>query len=161
MFLPFCCSCDWLPRNHPYIMGGFICTFSLSISLSITLWTSKFTSSSRCNWTGISTVNSNGSWNDKHSCHFSTAKEIRVKATFFFMWQSKQTNLKMMVKWWWNPSELVICKWWTDQSLYSRMELVDKRCRWNPPFSTYQGQGSEGFLDCFYYWIIRDLLSAT
>ena len=28
-------------------------------------------------------------------------------------------------------------------------------------FSTYQGQGSVGFLDCFYYWIIGDLLSAT
>ena len=64
---------------------GFICTFSLSISLSITLRTSKFTSSSRFNWTGISTVNSNGSWNDKHSCHFSTAKEISAKAAFFFM----------------------------------------------------------------------------
>ena len=28
-------------------------------------------------------------------------------------------------------------------------------------FSTYQGQGSERFFDCFYYWIIGDLLSAT
>ena len=52
---------------------------------SFTFWTSQFTSSSRCNWTGISTGNSNGSWNDKHSSHFSTAKEISVKATFFFM----------------------------------------------------------------------------
>ena len=68
-----------------WIKRGFICTFSLSTSLSITLWTSKFTSSSRCNWTGISTVNSNGSWNDKHSCHFSTAKEISAKSAFFFM----------------------------------------------------------------------------
>ena len=66
-------------------LGGFICTLSLSISLSTTLRTSKFTSSSRCNWTGISSVNSNGSWNDKHSCHISTAKEIIVKDTFFFM----------------------------------------------------------------------------
>ena len=65
--------------------GGFICNFSLLICLSITLQTSKFTSSSRCNWTGISTVKSNGSWNDKHSCHFSTAKEISAKAAFFFM----------------------------------------------------------------------------
>ena len=66
-----------------WIKGGFICTFSLSISLSITLWTSKFTSSSRRNWTGTSTVNSNGSWNDKQSWHFSTAKEISAKAAFF------------------------------------------------------------------------------
>ena len=32
-----------------------------------------------------STGNSNGSWNDKYSSHFGTAKEIIVKATFFFM----------------------------------------------------------------------------
>ena len=66
-------------------MVCFIYILDSSNSSSFTFWTSQFTSSSRCNWTGISTVNSNGSWNDKHSCHFSTAKEIRVKATFFFM----------------------------------------------------------------------------
>ena len=33
----------------------------------------------------ISTVNSNGSWNDKNSSQFSTAKEISAKAEFFFM----------------------------------------------------------------------------
>ena len=38
-----------------------------------------------CFWTGIWTGNSNGSWTDKQSSHFSTAKEISVKATFFFM----------------------------------------------------------------------------
>ena len=54
----------------------------------------------------------------KHSSHFSTAKEISVKATFFFMQQPQQTK--------WNPSELVKCKWWTDKSLYSRMEVVDE-----------------------------------
>ena len=29
--------------------------------------------------------NSNGSWTDKYLFHFSTAKEMSVKATFFFM----------------------------------------------------------------------------
>ena len=46
---------------------------------------SQFGSSSRTNWTGIWTGNSNGSWTDKQSSHFSAVKEISVKATFFFM----------------------------------------------------------------------------
>ena len=56
-----------------------------SNSSSFTFWYSLFASSCRSNWTGIWTSNSNGTWTDKQSCHFSTAKEIRVKATFFFM----------------------------------------------------------------------------
>ena len=48
---------------------------------SFTFWSSKLASSSRSNWTG----NSNDSWTDKHTSHFSTAKEMNVKATFFFM----------------------------------------------------------------------------
>ena len=30
--------------------------------------------------------------------HFSTVKEIRVKATFFFMYQSQQINFEIMLK---------------------------------------------------------------
>ena len=33
------------------------------------------------NWIG----NSNGSWTNKYSSHFSTVKKTSVKATFFFM----------------------------------------------------------------------------
>ena len=55
-----------------------------SNSTSITFLTSQFSSSSS-NWTGTWTGNSNGSWTDTQSSHFSTAKEMRVKATFFFM----------------------------------------------------------------------------
>ena len=47
---------------------------------SITFWTSKFGSSSRSNWTD----NWNGSWTDKQLSHFSTAKQMSVKATLFF-----------------------------------------------------------------------------
>ena len=63
----------------------FIYILDSSNSSLFTFWTSQFTSSSRCNWTGISTGNSNGSWTDKHWCHFSKAKEMSVKATSFFM----------------------------------------------------------------------------
>ena len=68
---------------------------------SFKFWTGQFTSSS--------TGNSNGTWNDKHSSHFSTAKEIRVKAIFFF---SCNNHNKQILKWCWNP--LVIFKWWAD-----------------------------------------------
>ena len=53
----------------------------------------------------------NSTWTDKQSSHFSTEKEIRVNATFF---SSYNHMFEMMVKWRWNPSKLVICKWWTD-----------------------------------------------
>ena len=70
--------------NLKISMGCFIYILDSSNSSSITFWTSQFGSSSRSNWTGIWTGNSNGSWTDKQSSHFSTAKEIRVKAKFFF-----------------------------------------------------------------------------
>ena len=56
-----------------------------SNSSSVTFWTIQFLYSSRWNWTSISTGNSNGSWTEKHSPHFSTAKEMSEKASFFFM----------------------------------------------------------------------------
>ena len=48
----------------------------------------------------------------EHSSHFSTAKEISAKASFFFMYKLRLTNFERMLKWCWNPSELIICKWW-------------------------------------------------
>ena len=66
-------------------LGRFIYILDSSNSSSFTFGSSKLASSSRSNWTGIWTGNSNGSWTDKHSSHFSTAKEMSVKATFFFM----------------------------------------------------------------------------
>ena len=53
--------------------------------------------SSRSNWKG----NSNGTWTDKESLNLTTAKEIRVKATFFFMQQSQQTIFEMMLTSFW------------------------------------------------------------
>ena len=58
--------------------------------------TSQFTSSSRSNWTSIWTGNSNCTWTDKQSSHFSTAKEIRVKTSFFF---SCTNYNKQILKW--------------------------------------------------------------
>ena len=45
----------------------------------------------------------------------------------------------MMLKCCWNPSRLIICKWWMDSNTYSRTELnwtgKTKRRRWNPLWS--------------------------
>ena len=60
------------------IKGCFIYSLDSSNSSSLTFWSSQFPSSSRSNWTGIWTGNSNGTWTDKQSSHVSTAKEIRV-----------------------------------------------------------------------------------
>ena len=57
------------------LLGRFIYILDSSNSSSFIFWSSKLASSSRSNWTGIWTNNSNGSWTDKHSSHFSTAKE--------------------------------------------------------------------------------------
>ena len=69
--------------------GRFIYIIDSSNSSSFTFWSSQFASSCRrnwtSNWTGIWIGNSNDSWTDKQSSHYNTAKEIRVKATFFFM----------------------------------------------------------------------------
>jgi hypothetical protein len=66
-------------------MGCFIYILDSSNSISFTFWSSQFASSSRSNWSGIWNGDSNSSWMDKHSYHFSNPKEISVKATFFFM----------------------------------------------------------------------------
>ena len=62
-----------------WTLGCFIYILDSS-KKSITFWTSRFGSSSRSNWTGIWTGNSNGSWTDKQSSHFNTAKEMTVNA---------------------------------------------------------------------------------
>ena len=78
------CKClrAWLLKRP---LDCFIYILDSWNSSSITFWTSQFGSNSRSNWTSIWTGNSNGSWTDKQSFHFSTAKEMSVKATFFFM----------------------------------------------------------------------------
>ena len=73
------------PKSINLTMVGFIYILDSSNSSSFTLWFSKFSSSSRCHGKGISNGKWNGSWTDKHSSHFSTAKDMSVKATFFFM----------------------------------------------------------------------------
>ena len=82
--------CRWIVREESlqqflHTMGCFIYILDSSNSSSITFWTSQFGSSSRSNWIGIWTGNSNGIRTDKQSSHFSTVKEMSVKATFFFI----------------------------------------------------------------------------
>ena len=89
IFLPKDVSAMECPSGSPcsirQSMTCFIYILDSSNSSSFTFWYSQLASSSRSNWTGIWTGNSNGTWTDKQSSHFSTAKEIIVKATFFFM----------------------------------------------------------------------------
>ena len=66
-------------------VGCFIYILDSSNSSLFSFWSSQLASCSRSNWTGVWNGNSNGTWTDKQSSHFSTAKEISVKATFFFM----------------------------------------------------------------------------
>ena len=78
-----CChthAVDFL-QTHPKWVVSSTYILDSSNSSSITVWTNQFGSSSRSNWTGIWTGNSN----DKQSSHFSTATEMGVKATLFFM----------------------------------------------------------------------------
>ena len=61
--------------------GCFIYILNSSNPSSVTFWCSQFNFSSRSNCTDIWTGNSKAF---KHSSHFSTSKEMSVKATFFF-----------------------------------------------------------------------------
>ena len=85
LFTFFTIQTGHIIANHLKTMGRFIYILDSSTSSSFTFWSSQIAFSSRSNWTGIWTGNSNGTWTDKQSSHFSTAKEISVKATFFFM----------------------------------------------------------------------------
>ena len=83
----FFSSGDTVRKVHTilnYRKGCSLYILDSSNSSSITFWTSQFSSSCRSNWTGIWSGNSNGSWTDKQSSHFSTVKEMSVKATFLF-----------------------------------------------------------------------------
>ena len=92
------CTSRYMDKNV-----DFIYILDSSNSTSFSFWSSRFAFSFRSNWNGVSNRWSNGSWTNKHSYHFSTAKEIRVNCTFFFK----------LLKWCWNHSQLVIFKWWT------------------------------------------------
>ena len=81
-------------------MIRFIYILDSSNSSSITFWSSQFSSSSRCNWTGIWTGNSNGSWTDKQLSHFNIVKEIFVKTTFI--------SCKNFLKWCLNLVEILL-----------------------------------------------------
>ena len=88
------------------ILEWFHLHFIFSNSSWFTFWSCKLDSSSnRSYWTGIWTDNSNGSWTDKHSSHFSTAKEISVKAIFF----SCKNQNKQILKWSW----MTLKSFWT------------------------------------------------
>ena len=63
------------------LLGRFIYILDISNSSSFPFWFSKMTFISRSKLTCIWIGNSNGSWADKHSSHYSTAKEMSVKAT--------------------------------------------------------------------------------
>ena len=88
-----------------YTLYHFIYILDSSNSSSFTFWSSTLASSSRSNWTGIWTSNSNDSWTDKHSSHFSTAKEIKVQKLHSF-W-CKNHN-KQILKWCWNDVEILL-----------------------------------------------------
>ena len=78
-------------QNH--MQDCFIYILDSSNSSSIIFWTSKFGSSTRSNWTVIWTGNLNGSWTDKQSSYFSTAKEI-PKCKSYILFHVKTTANK-------------------------------------------------------------------
>ena len=114
------------------IQTCFIYILDSSNSSSFTFWSSQLASSSRSNWTGIWTGNSNGTWTDKQSSHFSKAKEIRVKTRFFF-------HVTITTNKYWNDAEILLNKSFAndDQTSASILELNRqtkgniKRHRWN------------------------------
>ena len=73
--------------------GCFIYILESPHSSLIIFWTSQFGSSSRCNWTGIWTGNSNGSWTYKQSSHISYIL-FHVKTTTNKIWNDTETLLK-------------------------------------------------------------------
>ena len=88
MTLLKCFVCYILCSKTKYLSilkGRFIYTLDSSNSSSFTFLSSKLAYGSRSNLTGIWTSDSNGSWTDKHSSDFSTAKEMSITATFFFL----------------------------------------------------------------------------
>ena len=88
----------YLKQKH--LMVCFIYILDSSNSSSFTFWTSQLTSSSR--WTELVSQ----PVTDKHSSHFSTAKEMSVKATFFFDVQTTTNKF-------WNDAEMLLKSSWT------------------------------------------------
>ena len=96
--------CVAAPNNLQVKWGQNLYEFENKIEF-LTFWSSELASSFRSNWTNIWTSNSNGTWTDKHSSQFSTAKEMSVKATFFYV---KTTTNKF-----WNDAEMMLKSFWT------------------------------------------------
>ena len=94
---------------HDY--GCFIYNLGSSNSSSITFWTSQFGSSSRSNWTGVWTVNSNGSRTDKQSSHFSKRDECKSCILFHV----RTLDLRVQV----HPGEL----WVSKQRVHTVLEV--------------------------------------
>ena len=69
-------------QTHPCLQG-WVC--SVVQILAFIFWSSKLATSTGSNWIGIWTGSLNGNSTDRHSSHFSTAKEMSVKATFILM----------------------------------------------------------------------------
>ena len=80
----------------------FIYILNSSNSSSFIFWTCQFASSSRCNWTGISTANSNGTWTDKESSNFSTYSK-RDKCTSYILF-----HVTITTKFFWNDVEILL-----------------------------------------------------
>ena len=86
-------------QNHT--QDCFIYILDSSNSSSIIFWTSKFSSSSESNRTSIWTGNSNGSWTDKQSSHFSTSKKDEFKSYILF-------HVKTTTNRFWNDAEMLL-----------------------------------------------------
>ena len=114
-FRPFNCQkigFPAMPNGHCVkrtTVGCFIYIVDSSNSSSITFWTSQFGSSSRSNWIG----NSNDSWTDKQSSHFSTTKDMSEKLSSF----SGKNHNKQILKGCWNVVEILLNKSFTNDIL--------------------------------------------
>ena len=89
-------------------LACFIYILDSSNSSSFSFWSSQLASCSRSNWTGVWNGNSNGTWTDKQSSHFSTAKEIIFHVTI--------TTNKF-----WNDAEMMLKSFWT-----SHLQMMNK-----------------------------------
>ena len=89
-------------------LGCFIYILDSSNSSSIPFWTSRFGSSSRSNWIGFWTGNSNSKQEvvELINNYLISVKEMSVKATFFFM-------LVITTNIFWNDAEMLLKSFWT------------------------------------------------
>ena len=101
------CSCVWVPGLFTvcflcHILGRFIYILDSSNSSLFTFWSSQLASNSRSNWTGTWTGNSNGTWTDKKSSHFSTAIDIPKCKGYILFYVTITTNK------FWNDAEILL-----------------------------------------------------